>query len=356
MKVTYSVYFRSTILSNTSTPQWVGEDWIIRNIPRNAELTVELHDKDDEKLVDDYIGRFVVRDLINYNPPEKGHKIIGSLGQYNGRFYLSVQAMESTEESKQLPKYTFDGPCRYFRHSSVAVGRLTMINADCVYSTWKIPMRRISVFFPPYDRQHWNREYKAARAIFGDCPISLVSRNSIKLAHKVLYGRTLKHTESGRLDSVGDLWKLVFLDKSTQRIRPSLYTYVIDDYTWRFSETGVQFFTDFASKHALLANGSEYVRYAGEFHPRPKHGWDKWDDEWELVFDNGSGTYAPNGDLLVNLKKLLLFNFPGLNIVTYGYKDPRLKESIVQLKMEMEKYKDITPTIDRLVSHYQPLT
>ncbi|CAF3014614.1 unnamed protein product, partial [Rotaria sp. Silwood2] len=94
------------------------------------------------------------------------------------------------------------------------------------------------------------------------------------------------------------------------------------------------------------------VRYAGEFHPRPKYGWDRCDDEWELVFDNGSGTYAPNPDLLINLKELLLFNFPGLNIVTYEYKDPKLKESVTELKHAVEKYKNSTATIQQLVLTY----
>ncbi len=131
---------------------------------------------------------------------------------------------------------------------------------------------------------------------------------------------------------------------------------MIDDHTWRFSETGRRFFTDFASKHALLANCSESVRYAGEFHPRPKYGWNRCDDEWELVFDNGSGTYAPNADLLVNLKELLLFNFPGLNVVTYDYNDSRLKESMELLKVAMEKYNPITPTLNQLVNCFQPFT
>jgi hypothetical protein len=60
-----------------------------------------------------------------------------------------------------------------------------------------------------------------------------------------------------------------------------------------------------------LANCSECVRYAGEFHLRPKFGWNRMDDQWEIMFDNASGAY-----LLFNLKKLLLFNFPGLNIIT----------------------------------------
>ena len=335
-RITFEFYInsRSSIVSNTAAPIWEDEEWTVRNVPLTAKLFVVLFDKDEGRLIDDYVGQFEVGSLVNYHSPFGGHGIISKDGHHHGHFYLSVEAKESSDESKQLPKYTFDGPCRYFRTNSESIGRLTMINADCIYSTWKISMRRISVFFSPQDRQHWNREYKAARVIFGDGPLTVASRHSIKLAHKVLYGKTINNTESGRLNSADDLWKLIFPDKNAQKMKPSVYTYVIDDNTWKFSETGIQFFTDFASKHALMTNSSEYVRYAGEFHPRPKHGWDKWDDEWELVFDNGSGTYSPDEDLLVNLKKLLLFNFPGLNVVTYHYDDPRLKESIEQLRLK----------------------
>jgi hypothetical protein len=84
--------YRSSIISNTSAPIWSNEEWIVRNVPFNAKLT--------------------------------------------------------PEEIKHLPRYTFDGSCRYSRHDSLAVGRLTMLNADCVYSTWKIQIQRISFFFP----------------------------------------------------------------------------------------------------------------------------------------------------------------------------------------------------------------
>jgi len=210
-------------------------------------------------------------------------------------------------------------------------------------------MRRISGFFNPHDRQHWNRDHKPAQTLFGNCPIAIASQHALKLAHKGLYGQTLKRHENGQLHSADELWKLVFSDRTTQCIKPCVYTYIIDNNTWRFSETDIQLFADFASKHVLHANGSEHVRYAGEFHPRPKYGWDRLDDEWELVFDNGSGTYAPNPDLLINLKELLLFNFPGLNVVIYDYKDPQLKESMEDLKNAVEKYKNSTKTIQGLV-------
>jgi hypothetical protein len=48
-----------------------------------------------------------------------------------------------------------------------------------------------------------------------------------------------------------------------QRIKPAVYTYIIDDDTFRFSETGAAFFVDFASKHALHSSCAETVRYAG---------------------------------------------------------------------------------------------
>ena len=341
--------FRSTIIPNTATPKWDDEKWIVRNIPSNAKLSVKIYDKDDDKIVDDYIGEFEIFNLINYHPPSKGHEIIGPSDRHNGYFHLSIHSIQSSNETKHLPPYTFDGPCRYSRHDSFAIGRLTMLNADCVYSTWKIPMRRISVFFIPEHRQYWNKQYRAAKTIFGSCPLSLASQSTIKLAHKVLYGRTLKNNENGLLKNADDLWKSIFSDRTTKRIKPCIYSYVIDDNTWRFSETDVKFFADFASKHALLANCSEYVRYAGEFHPRPKYGWNRCDDEWELVFDNGSGTYAPDPKLLNNLKELLLFNFPGLNIVTYDHEDPQLKKSMEELKHAVETYNNSTTTIQKLV-------
>ncbi|CAF1314102.1 unnamed protein product [Rotaria sp. Silwood1] len=352
--IDHQILYTSTILSNTSKPIWKDEERIVRNIPSTAKLIVKIYDKDDEKLADDYIGRFVISDFIHYYPPSKGHKIIGTFNQCNGRFHLSIQVTKTSEETKQLPPYTYDGSCRYSRHDSLAIGRLTMLNADCIYSTWKIQMRRILYFFPPNERQHWNKHYQSAVTIFGNYPLSIVIQGGIKLAHRTLYRKTLKNNDYGRLNSADDLWKLLFFDKTTKTIKPCIYTYIIDDNTWRFSETANQFFTDFASKHALLANSSKYICYAGEFHSRPKYGWNRLDDEWELVFDNRSGTYAPTADLLVNLKELLLFNFPGLNIVTYNYKDPELKQSLEELKLAIEKYKHSIETIEKLVFHFRP--
>ena len=73
---------------------------------------------------------------------------------------------------------------------------------------------------------------------------------------------------------------------------------------------------DIASKHALHANCAKTVFYAGEFHPRPIGGWDQYDpnerrswNQWELVIDNNSGTYAPDSTLLENLKRIINLQF-----------------------------------------------
>ena len=84
--IKFCIHSRSSILSNTSAPQWDDEEWIVRNIPRRAKLSVVIFDKDDQKLTDDYIGQFEVIDLIDYRAPIDGHKIVDLHGQYRGQF------------------------------------------------------------------------------------------------------------------------------------------------------------------------------------------------------------------------------------------------------------------------------
>ncbi|CAF3655125.1 unnamed protein product [Rotaria sordida] len=163
------------------------------------QISFTIYDKDDEKIIGNYIGEFEVLNIINYQAPSDGHIIVSSSGQDNGRFHLSIHSKKSSNESQQLPRYTFDGPCRYSRHDSLAVDRFAMSNTDCIHSTWTIQLRRISFFFPSDERQQWNRQYKSAQDIF---------------------------------------------DKETQQIKPRLYNYIIDDDTWQFIETSIRFSTD----------------------------------------------------------------------------------------------------------------
>jgi hypothetical protein len=169
----------------------------------------------------------------------------------------------------------FDGPIRFSRHFSPTVGRLTNLNDERMYSTWKLTLRCVPRFFG--DRtQHWNTEYAAAKRIFSDSGAFAV-RSAIQAGHKMLYARSTKNG-FGIINDARDTLKILHSGQApggtptggaanraefAHRVKPAVYTYVIaaEDDTLRFSETGAKFFVDFASKHALHSNCAEAVRY-----------------------------------------------------------------------------------------------
>ena len=205
-------------------------------------------------------------------------------------------------------------------------------------------LKGVPIFFGD-KHQHWNQDYKAAQSIFQGRG-SLAVRSVIQAGHLMLYARTA-HDHVGVIESRTDMTALLrggrgsgpgiqHFPQFADRLKPAVYTYIIssEDDSLRFSETGAAFFVDFASKHALHSNCAQTVRYSGEFHPRPKGGWQNLaedaqdeDVEWELVVDNNSGTYSPDPKMLPKLKELLEYNFPGFTFVTLSYEDPGLTES-----------------------------
>jgi hypothetical protein len=209
--------------------------------------------------------------------------------------------------------------------------------------------------------QHWNKHYKAAQSIFQG-PTSLVVRSGVQAGHRMLYQRTASNVFGVIEDSAGITQLLhgngrpgggsdaAIGSQFAHRVKPAVYTYIIssEDDSFRFSETGAAFFTDFASKHALHANCYETVRYSGEFHPRPQGGWDKFSDDipdesikWELVIDNNSGTYAPDKKLLPKVKGLLEYNFPSFTIFALDHRDDALKESREACRAYALKYRGV---------------
>lgn len=274
---------------------------------------------------------------------------------------MSIQ-IDSTPSTSRNPKelsYIFDGPIRFSRHFSPTVGFLTNLNDARLYSTWKMYIKGVRLFFGS-TVQPWNRDYKAAQSIFQG-PGSVAVRASIQAGHRMLYARSTTNG-FGIIENKDGIFDILHGGKDTpgsknfmHRVKPAVYTYIIsaEDESFRFSETGAAFFVDFASKHALHANCAQgepeflqistvcvdhrpcaAVRYSGEFHPRPKGGWQNFQDEradeeveWELVIDNNSGTYSPDAMMLPMLKACLDYNFPGFNIVALDFHDPALKES-----------------------------
>jgi hypothetical protein len=218
--------------------------------------------------------------------------------------------------------------------------------------------------------QGWNRNYKAAQSIFQGHR-SFAVRSGIQAGHRMLYARTANNG-FGIIQSGADVSTLLRGGRSSRpgpsntsqyanRLKPAIYTYIIsaEDDSLRFSETGAAFFVDFASKHALHSNCAESVRYSGEFHPRPKGGWQDFTDdtqdedvEWEMVVDNNSGTYSPDPALLPKLKELLEYNFPGFSFVSLSYEDPKLAESTEACRAYAVNKRGVKE--DELQPHTQP--
>lgn len=347
--------YTSTVKERTQSPVW-NEIWHIKNVPTTADLEVGVFDKDPGPH-DDAIGLF----HATITPGAKDYEIEGLITKRTkGTFWLEMEIREPTHAAEHCPPYTFDGPVRFSRHFSPTVGLLTSLNDERLYSTWKIFIKGVGMFFGDIV-QGWNREYAAAQRIFGPGPESMAVRSAIKSGHAMLYARSTcngfgvvetKHDVLNLFEgtlrghpppppplavSTGDQLDGQVPPKPPQRIKPAVYTYVVavQDSSFRFSETGAAFLVDFASKHALHSNCAEAVHYSGEFHPRPVGGWQNFSDditddqvEWELIVDNNSGTYSPNKDDLVRVQMVLDYNLPGITVRALDREDQELKESV----------------------------
>ncbi|KAI0046833.1 C2-domain-containing protein [Auriscalpium vulgare] len=333
-----NIKYVSTVQRGTQKPVW-NATWYVKNVPTTASLHVQVLDKDDGQVTDDNIGKFTT----SVSPGAKEVEIEGPIfKRTNGTFWLKIESKKPDADLERCPPYTFDGPIHFTRHFSPTVGRLTNINDERLYSTWKIYVKGVHMFFGD-TVQPWNRNYKAAQSIFGSGPSALAVRSGIQAGHRLLYARSTRNG-FGTITQPSDIMALLCGGKQAMgsrapvphRVKPAVYTYIIsrDDESLRFSETGAAFFVDFASKHALHAACAETVRYSGEFHPRPRGGWAAFSEDtpddataWELVIDNNSGTYSPDKGVLPQLKELLEYNFPGFSIYALDHEDPELKSS-----------------------------
>ncbi|KAF5393056.1 hypothetical protein D9757_001188 [Collybiopsis confluens] len=365
-----------------------NEIWRVKNVPITSDIYVEVLDKDVGAPIDDFIGKF----KTSVAAGAKELEIEGPLFRRDrGTFWLKVDSTPSADPAE--PRYLFDGPIRYSRHFSPTIGRLTNLDDTRLYSTWKIYLVGVSLYFKDV-YQYWNHDYKAAQSIFGTGPTSLAIRTGIQAGHRLLYSRSTSNG-FGIIASSVDVLKILHSDRPNpkgivgtdeeylerrsevgastsstsiqnpyaHRVKPAVYTYIIsaEDDSLRFSETGAAFFVDFASKHALHTNCSERVRYSGEFHPRPRAkdaswvGWDSFDDtiqdgscDWEILIDNNSGTYSPDKAVLPTLQALLEYNFPGFGVKALDREDEELKKSVEACRKYALNYRGVQ------ANHLQP--
>lgn len=81
-----ALYSRSSVVPNTQTPVW-DELWSVKNVPADATLQVEVLDKDEGSIHDDYIGKFET----TIAPGAKEVELVSTvLKSVRGSFWLDV--------------------------------------------------------------------------------------------------------------------------------------------------------------------------------------------------------------------------------------------------------------------------
>eukprot|EP01006_Ploeotia_vitrea_P010060 TRINITY_DN25702_c0_g1_i1.p1 TRINITY_DN25702_c0_g1~~TRINITY_DN25702_c0_g1_i1.p1 ORF type:complete len:435 (-),score=17.29 TRINITY_DN25702_c0_g1_i1:148-1419(-) len=198
---------------------------------------------------------------------------------------------------------------------------------DMLYRVYSISLAKVNEIFGSV-YQNWNTNYKQAQKIFAKDDTATMRPTLVDWMVSYLYKspewyRPTKADEMptiGRdnIDNVRDFFEL--LNFGFREGKPRFFTYVMSDTTLNFSETskGIR---DFLSKHAVHSQRNEQVRYSGEFHIEPL---DPLAAEHRVVFDNNSGTYAPDPALLPKVAAVMEANLPGLQVEALARDDPKL--------------------------------
>lgn len=189
--IDHKISYVSAVVTNNLNPVW-NEIWMIRNVPWDADLNVDVLDKDVGSPRDDLVGKFKTSVTAGAKEME-----IESLMTHRkrGTFWLKIESEPSKDTDTKKNEYIFDGPIRFSRHFSPTLGLLTSAdkneNKARLYSTWKMFLRGVPLFFE--DRyQPWNKDYKAAQNIFQG-PTSIAVRSGVQAAHRALYARSTRN-------------------------------------------------------------------------------------------------------------------------------------------------------------------
>ncbi|KAL4088204.1 hypothetical protein PRIC1_012630 [Phytophthora ramorum] len=302
---------------DTLKPAW-NERFYFRNVRPGSLCKLSLFDKDMD--ADDELGaaQFTVentggQELISELPITLADKKAGVL-------VIRTKGIPANSVDNELLREV--GPVRYSVHSSVGAGLLSMLtsNDDRLESlAYRVQLHNIPEFLPT--EHEWNKNYPTIQRIFSpDHPESPILRQAILAQHAVVYSHGPENTHYGSISSPADFFKLIH--DGRRQDKPVLYTYVITNKGWYFSETGADFFKDMLSKHMLHSGAAFSVLYAGEFRVD-----NDTPGEPKLIIDNNSGTYAPPMEDLPHVKALLENNFPGIECEALDQHEEALQQA-----------------------------
>ncbi|KAG0370526.1 hypothetical protein BC939DRAFT_446643 [Gamsiella multidivaricata] len=321
-----SLSFVTGVQWSTLNPEW-NATWHLLNVTDGMMMQILVKDK-NKMMVDTDLGRAsMLLGAKLEGVQEHVLDIWRSDDHKQGQIIIQTTGVRCAGKSAALTKASTKGPARYSRHTSYAAGVLTREKTYEFY-TYRIRLYHLFDVFGTDERyhQHWNTEYDAAKRIFADNLEGLNIRNALHSQHSYLY-RHGRNTIYDSLATAEDWGKLLHGDRlkkdPNQDLKTVVFTYSIVPKGFYFSETGTAFFQDFMSKHAMHANRAQQVMYSGEFRLfRDK----LHNDDWTLLIDNNSGTYAPKKEDLLKLKELFELNFPDLVVMPLDHEDPYLKE------------------------------
>ncbi|EGZ08667.1 hypothetical protein PHYSODRAFT_339103 [Phytophthora sojae] len=303
---------------DTLKPEW-NEKFVFKNVQHSSVFKFSLFDKDVD--ADDELGeaQFIANTAM-YDTETAFDLPITMAGRNAGTLSIKVNSHPvSSDEDAVLQEV---GPVRYSVHSSMSAGLLAMLtsNDDRLESlAYRVQLHNIPQFL---SKDHeWNKNYPTIQRIFSpDYPESPVLRQAVMTQHAVIYSHGTNDTKYGAVSSPNEFFELIH--NGRRQDKPVLFTYVITNKGWYFSETGADFFKDMLSKHMLHSGAAFSVKYAGEF----RIDTDRF-DEPTLVIDNNSGTYAPPAEDLPQLQALMENNFPGINCIALDQNDETLQEA-----------------------------
>ncbi|KAF9910261.1 hypothetical protein EC991_006990 [Linnemannia zychae] len=316
----------------TLNPKW-DATWSLLNVTDGMDLQIQVKDK-NKMMVDTNLGHASLR-LGAHLEGTREHfiDIWKSDSRRQGQLIIETTAFRSHGVTAALTKPSTKGPARYSRHTSYAAGVLTK-DRKMEFYTYRIRLYHLTDIFGIDSRfyQGWSRAYEASQRIFADTLDGLNIRNALHSQHALLYrhGRSTVYGALGTADEVGELLHGDRLRKEPDTdLKTVVFTYSIIPKGMYFSETGKAFFQDFMSKHAMHANRATEVLYAGEFRLfRDEH----HNNDWTLLIDNNSGTYAPNKEELHKVQQVFQLNFPDLVVKAVDREDPYLKSLVEATK------------------------
>mmetsp|Transcript_48074 Transcript_48074/g.88573 ORF Transcript_48074/g.88573 Transcript_48074/m.88573 type:complete len:482 (-) Transcript_48074:150-1595(-) len=241
----------------------------------------------------------------------------------HGEIEVSIQCAGVTDmdEAREIQQLVV-APAKMYRNRTAGIVNLLEGGSLAMFKTYIVALHGVAAAFQDeyccdYDKEH--------EVVFSKTAQGLALRTSFTAQHASLFRESSiypgHHVEMFTMLNSGDFLRMIKggLRDGNRRV----YTYVILDEGWFFSETGIQVGKDTLSKHVVLANAAAKVRFAGTFRLCMDS-----DDAPVLVFDNDSGTYRPNGTTIPIVEHVLGSNLPGLGVKGLNVLQPQPEDTL----------------------------